>query len=476
MTPDEFRRHGAEVVEWIARYMERVEELPVLSRVAPGEVRAQLPPHPPEQGEHSLAAMLADVDRIVLPGVTHWQSPGFFAYFPSNASGPAILGELLSAGLGVQGMLWSTSPACTELETHVMDWLVEALGLPAAFRSDGPGGGVIQDTASSAVLCAILAARERTTDGAGNARGGDGSVTVYCSTQTHSSVEKGVAIAGIGRDNLRAIAVDSAFAMRPDELAAAIAADRAASKRPSCVVASVGTTSSNAIDPVAAIAEVCRRHQGEGDQAVWLHVDAAMSGTAALCPELRWIHDGVEDADSYCFNPHKWMLTTFDCSAFWVRDRRPLLAALSILPEYLRNAASESGAVIDYRDWHVQLGRRFRALKLWFVLRWYGLEGLRAMVRAHVALARRFADRVAADAEWELAAPVPLNLVCFRHRGGDAVNQRAMERVNASGEAYLTHTKLDGKLTLRLCVGQARTEARHVERAWELLRAAVASA
>jgi len=465
MTPDEFRRHGAEVVEWIARYMERVEELPVLSRVQPGSVRAQLPPHPPEHGE-PFAAMLADLDRIVMPGITHWQSPGFFAYFPSNGSGPAILGELLSAGLGVQGMLWSTSPACTEVETHVMDWLVEALALPAVFRSDGPGGGVIQDTASSAVLCAILAARERATDGAGNARGGDGSVTVYCSTQTHSSVEKGVAIAGIGRDNLRAIAVDAAFAMRPEDLAAAIAADRAAGKRPSCVVATVGSTSSNAIDPVAAIAEVCRNER------VWLHVDAAMSGTAALCPELRWIHDGVEHADSYCFNPHKWMLTTFDCSAFWVRDRRPLLAALSILPEYLRNAASSSGAVIDYRDWHVQLGRRFRALKLWFVLRWYGLEGLRAMVRAHVALAQRFASWVSADPDWELAAPVPLNLVCFRHRGGDAVNQRILDGVNASGEVYLTHTKLDGKLTLRLCVGQARTEARHVECAWKLLHRA----
>jgi aromatic-L-amino-acid decarboxylase len=467
MTPDEFRRHGNEVVEWIARYMERVEELPVLSRVAPGEVRAQLPQHPPEEGE-PFDAVLADLDRIIVPGLTHWQSPGFFAYFPSNGSGPAILGELLSAGLGVQGMLWSTSPACTELETHVMDWLVEALALPREFRSDGPGGGVIQDTASSAVLCAILAARERTSGGATNARGGDGSLTVYCSTQTHSSVEKGVAVAGIGVDHLREVEVDSAFAMQPQALAAAIAADRAAGKRPSCVVATVGSTSSNAIDPVAAIAEICAR------EGVWLHVDAAMSGTAALCPELRFVHAGVERADSYCFNPHKWMLTTFDCSAFWVRDRRPLLAALSILPEYLRNAASASGAVIDYRDWHIQLGRRFRALKLWMVLRWYGLAGLRAMVRSHVELAHRFASWVEADPDWEVAAPVPLNLVCFRHRGGDAANQRAMDAVNASGEAYLTHTKLDGKLTLRLCVGQARTEARHVERAWELLRAGAA--
>ena len=365
-------------------------------------------------------------------------------------------------------MLWSTSPACTEVETHVMDWLVEALGLPAAFRSDGKGGGVIQDTASSSNLCALLAARERA-GGAGNGRGDDGALTVYCSTQTHSSVEKGVAIAGLGRQNLRVLPVDAAFAMRVDELVAAIAADRAAGRRPSCVVATVGTTSSNAIDPLPAIAEVCRREN------VWLHVDAAMSGTAALCPELRWTHAGVEHADSYCFDPHKWMGATFDCSAFWVRDRAPLLAALSILPEYLRNAATQSGAVIDYRDWHVQLGRRFRALKLWFVLRWYGLAGLRAMVRAHVELAQRFASWVEAEADWEVAAPVPLDLVCFRHRGGDAVNQRTMDAVNASGEAFLTHTRLDGKLTLRLCVGQLRTEERNVERAWELLRAAAAS-
>ncbi|HEV8628686.1 MAG TPA: pyridoxal-dependent decarboxylase [Thermoanaerobaculia bacterium] len=465
MTPDEFRRHGREVVEWIARYMERVEELPVLSRVQPGEIRAQLPAHPPEHGE-PFDAVLADLDRVVLPGITHWQSPNFFAYFPSNGSGPAILGDLLSAGLGVQGMLWSTSPACTELEMQVMDWLVEALGLPATFRTDGPGGGVIQDTASSAVLCAILAARERATAGASNARGCDGTLTVYCSTQTHSSVEKAVAIAGLGREHLRAVPVDAAFAMRPEALAEVMAADRAAGLTPTCVVATVGSTSSNALDPLPPIADVSRRHRA------WLHVDAAMSGTAALCPELRWIQQGVELADSYCFNPHKWMLTTFDCSAFWVADRRPLLLALSILPEYLRNAASESGAVIDYRDWHVQLGRRFRALKLWLVLRWYGLEGLRALVRHHVALTQRFAAQVAADPDWELAAPVPLNLVCFRHRGGDEVNQRIMERVNRSGAAYLTHTKLDGKLTLRLCAGQARTEARHVEKAWQLLRAA----
>ena len=384
MTPDELRRYGAEVLDWVARYHERIESFPVLSRVAPGEVRAQLPEHPPEHGER-FAAMLADVERVLLPGLTHWQSPGFFAYFPGNTSGPSILGELLSAGIAVQGMLWSTSPSCTELETLVLDWLAEALALPAAFRSDGAGGGVIQDTASTAVLCALVVAREQATGGRSNFTGCDGSLTVYGSTQAHSSLDKGVAIAGIGRDNLRAIPVDAAYAMRPDALAEAIAADRAAGKRPCCVVASIGTTSSTAIDPLPAIGEICRR------EGVWLHVDAAMAGTAALCPELRWIQQGLERADSYAMNPHKWMMTNLDCTAFWVADRKALIGAMSILPEYLRNPATESGAVIDYRDWHIQLGRRFRSLKLWLVLRWYGLEGIRALVRNHVAIAGRFA-------------------------------------------------------------------------------------
>jgi aromatic-L-amino-acid decarboxylase len=366
-------------------------------------------------------------------------------------------------------MLWSTSPACTELESHVLDWLVEALGLPAAFRCGGPGGGVIQDSASSANLCALLAARERAGWSREGAPGAVAPLVVYATAHTHSSVEKGALVAGLAASQVRAVPVDAAFAMRPEALAAAIAEDRAAGRVPCCVVATVGTTSSNAIDPLRALGEIARR------EGVWLHVDAAMSGTAALCPELRWIQDGVELVDSYCFDPHKWMLTSFDCSVLWVADRRPLLDALSVLPEYLRNAASQSGAVIDYRDWHVPLGRRFRALKLWMVLRWYGLEGLRAMVRGHVALARRFVSWVEADPDWELAAPVPLNLVCFRHRGGDAVNQAAMDAVNRSGEAFLTHTRLDGRLTLRLSIGQARTEERHVARAWELLRAATAS-
>jgi aromatic-L-amino-acid decarboxylase len=407
--------------------------------------------------------MLADVDRIIMPGITHWQSPGFFAFFPSNASAPSILGELLSAGLGVQGMLWLTSPACTELETHVLDWVVEMLDLPAAFRSSGAGGGVIQDTASSATLCALLAARERATSFASNARGVPAGLVVYASSQAHSSVEKDVKIAGLGRESLRLIDVDGSFAMRPDTLEAAIRTDLAAGRTPCFACATVGTTSAGAIDPLPAIAEICRRH------GIWLHVDGAMAGTAAVCPELRFVHDGLEAADSYCFNPHKWMFTNFDCDCFWVADRAALIRTLSILPAYLENAPTASGAVIDYRDWHVPLGRRFRALKLWFVIRHYGVEGLRHHVREHVRLARLFTEWVRADDRFELALDPPLNLVCFRHRGGDAINQAIVDGVNATGKMYLTSTKLGGHLTLRMSIGQAETEDRHVRQAWALI-------
>ncbi len=465
MSPEEFRRHGHAVVDWIADYQKRVEELPVLSRAKPGEVRAQLPPHPPEQGE-PFERVMEDVERIILPGVTHWQSPNFFAYFPANASGPSILGELLSAGLGVQGMLWATSPACTELETHVLDWLVELMGLPAKFRSDGPGGGVIQDTASSAALCALLAARERATGFASNARGCDGRLTAYASTQTHSSVLKGIRIAGIGDANFRAVETDAAYALRPDCLREAVRKDKAAGKVPFFACATVGTTSSNGMNPLAAIAEVCR------EEGLWLHVDGAMAGTAALCPEFRHFFDGLEGADSYCFNPHKWMFTNFDCDCFWVADRAALIKTLSILPEYLKNKATESGAVIDYRDWHIPLGRRFRALKLWFVLRHYGAEGLRALVREHIRLAQTFAGWVRDSKDFELAVEPPLNLVCFRRKGGDDRNKALMERLNGSGNLYLTHTVLDGKFTLRLCVGQTHTAERHVEAAWRAIQAA----
>ena len=443
--------------------MEEVESYPVLSDVAPGELRARLPAAPPTEGE-PLERWLADVDELIMPGITHWQSPNFYAFFSANASGPAILGELLSAGLGVQGMLWATSPACTELETHMLDWLVAMLELPRRFLSSSSGGGVIQDTASSAALCALLAARERVTAGDGNRQGLGTRLTAYTSSQAHSSIEKAAGIAGIGRDNLRLLPVDEAYAMRAPVLAETIAADRAAGATPFFVCATLGTTSSHAFDPLPEIAAICRR------EGLWLHVDAAHAGTAALCPEHRGMHDGLEDADSYCFNPHKWMLTNFDCDCFWVADRKSLVDALSVLPEYLRNTATESGKVIDYRDWQVPLGRRFRALKLWFVIRHYGVQGLQAHVRRHVAAAAWFAERVGTSERLELAAPPRLNLVCFRHRDGDEASERLLERLNGSGRMYLSHTRLAGRYALRMAIGATTTRQQHVEQAWALVR------
>jgi aromatic-L-amino-acid/L-tryptophan decarboxylase len=465
MTPDEFRRCGRAVVDWIADYYERIESFPVLSQVQPGEIRGSLPTEPPVHGE-PFEELLKDVNELILPGITHWQSPNFFAYFPANASGPAILGDLLSAGLGVQGMLWATSPACTELETHVLDWMADMLGLPPKFKSTSAGGGVIQDTASSAVLCALLVARERATAYQTNEAGCDRTLVAYASTQAHSSIEKAVKIAGIGRRNLRLIDVDERYAMRPAALAEQIRSDRAVGMLPCFVAATVGTTSSNAIDPLLEIGRICR------EEGIWLHVDGAMAGTAALCPEFRYIQDGLEYADSYAFNPHKWMFTNFDCDCFYVADRAGLIQTLSILPEYLRNKATESGAVFDYRDWHVQLGRRFRSLKLWFVIRHYGVEGLRHHVRRHIELAQQFAEWVRASEQFELAAPVPLNLVCFRHRDGDEASRQIAERLNRSGKLYLTHTVLGGRYTLRLCVAQTNTDVRHVEAAWREIQAA----
>ena len=463
MPPEDFRRYGRAVVDWIADYYENIESYPVLSKAKPGEIRASLPADPPKEGE-DFDEILKDMEKRIIPGVTHWQSPNFFAFFPANASGPAILGELLSAGLGVQGMLWATSPACTELETHVLDWVVDMLALPKKFKSNDTGGGVIQDSASSASLCALLAARERVTDYTCNEKGADNRLTAYTSNQAHSSIEKAVGIAGTGRENLRLIEVDSNFAMRPDELSKKIKADRQAGRTPFFVSATVGTTSSNGMDPLPEIGRICQ------EENLWLHVDAAMSGTAALCPEYRYIHEGLELADSYCFNPHKWMFTNFDCDCFYVADRAALVKTLSILPEYLRNKATESGAVIDYRDWHIPLGRRFRSLKLWFVIRHYGIEGLQYHVRQHVELAQNFVSWIKESDRFELAAPAPLNLVCFRHVGGDEINQKLVERLNQSGNIYLTHTSLNGRYTLRFCVGQTNTEARHVENAWKQIQ------
>ncbi len=463
MTPEEFRKWGREVIDWVADYYEAVESYPVLSTVRPGDIRKSLPADPPVRGE-TFDAILKDINDAILPGITHWQSPNFFAFFPANTSGPAILGELISAGLGVQGMLWATSPACTELETHVMDWVAEMLGLPEQFTSRGSGGGVIQDSASSASLCALLAGRERTTRYQSNKAGCDGNLTLYTSTQAHSSIEKAARIAGIGCDNIRLIPVDETFALRPDRLAERIREDRKAGKIPCFVSATVGTTSSNAMDPLPEIGKICR------EEDIWFHVDGAMSGTAAICPEYRYIHEGIEFADSYCFNPHKWMFTNFDCDCFFVADRAALIQTLSVLPEYLRNKATESGAVIDYRDWHIPLGRRFRSLKLWFVIRYYGIEGLQHHIRRHIDLAQHFAGWIKASDRFALAAPAPLNLVCFRHMGDDELNRKLLERLNQSGKLYLTHTVLDDRFTLRFCIGQTHTQEAHVQAAWEQIQ------
>ncbi|MFV1967207.1 MAG: aspartate aminotransferase family protein [Pirellulaceae bacterium] len=463
MTPEEFRTHGHQVIDWIADYLSRVEQYPVLSQVQPGDVRAMLPPEPPDQGE-AFDRIMADVESVVMPGITHWQSPNFFAFFPANHSGPSILGDLLASGLGVQGMLWATSPSCTELETHVLDWMAGMLGLPEKFHSHASGGGVIQDSASSATLCALLAARERATEFATNRQGVRSSLVAYTSAQAHSSIEKAMMIAGLGTENLRLIDVDQEFRMRPDALATAIESDREAGKRPCFTAATVGTTSTGAIDPVEEIGPICRQY------GLWLHVDAAMAGTAAICPEYRWVLQGLEGADSFCFNPHKWMFVNFDCDCFFVANRSSLIRTLSILPEYLKNKATESGGVIDYRDWQIPLGRRFRSLKLWFVIRHFGVEGLQQRIREHVRLAQQFAEWVRDDDGFELAAPAPLNLICFRHRGGDDVNQRIMNELNQSGKLYLTHTRLHHRLTIRMSIGQSDTRFEHVKRAWDLIR------
>jgi aromatic-L-amino-acid decarboxylase len=460
----EFRARGHELIDWIAEHLEGIERLRVSPAVAPGDVRAQLPAHPPASPE-SWDAVRRDLDEVIVPGIVHWQHPSFFAYFPSNTSYPSILGELLAAGLGVQGMSWVTSPACTELETLVLDWMVELLGLPERFRStSATGGGVIQGSASEATLVAILSARWRASEGAVNRDGDTTRLVAYATAQAHSSIEKGLRVAGIGSDRMRVVPHDSDFAMDVDALASTVAADRAAGLVPVIVCATRGTTSSLAFDPTPAIAAVCREH------GMWLHVDAAMSGIAALEASLRWVNDGLELADSYCTNAHKWMGVNFDCDLYWTADRTALLGALSILPEYLRSAAAESGAAVDYRDWQVPLGRRFRALKLWLTLRLDGVEPIRAMIRRHVELTQRLAQLVDEDDRFEVVAPHPLNLLVVRLTAGDEATDALIAAANATGEVLLTRTVLDGRVALRISIGATRTEWHHVEAAWRLLQ------
>jgi aromatic-L-amino-acid decarboxylase len=466
--PETVRREGYRGVDWIADYQSHPERYPVLSRVAPGDIRRSLPAAPPEQGE-PFAAILADFDRLILPGITHWNHPGFFAYFAITGSGPGVLAEFLSAALNAQGMLWRTSPSVTELEEVALGWLRQLMGLPDTFE------GVIYDTASVSSLHALATAREAAVSGV-RASGMAGRpdlprYRVYCSDQAHSSIDKAVILLGLGHDALRKIPSDDQFRMRADALGEAMAEDRRAGIVPMAVVATVGTTSTTSVDPVEAIAGVCER------EGAWLHLDCAYGGAAAILPEYRWILKGADRADSLVMNPHKWLFTPFDLSAFYCRRMDLLRQAFSLTPEYLRTA--ETGAVRSLMDTGVQLGRRFRALKLWAILRYFGAAGIRERLAEHIRLARLFAGWVDEDPDFERLAPVPFSVVCFRAkpRGRawtedelETLNERLLDALNATGEVFLSHTKLNGRFTLRLAVGNLRTEQRHVERAWQLAR------
>ncbi len=461
MNKNEFIKHGYELVDWLADYLDGgVGELPACPRVAPGEIRDRIPGSPPKEGE-PMARLIEDFHEIILPGMTHWQHPSWFAYFPANNSPPSVLAELITAGMGAQCMVWQTSPAAQELEEVVLDWLRQMLGLP-----DGMSG-VIQDTASTATLCALVTAREKATDYQANEEGLVPRLVVYASEEAHSSVEKGAKIAGYGRANVRYIPTDDSFAMIPEKLNAAIAEDKARGLVPTCVVATVGTTSSTAVDPLSPIGEICREHD------LWLHVDSAFAGTAAMLPEKRWILDGVEHADSFVFNPHKWMLTNFDCSAYFVKDAGLLTRTFEIHPEYLKTGVDAE--VKNYRDWGIQLGRRFRALKLWFVIRSYGVEGLCEIFREHIRLAELFREWVAEHDDFEQMAPVNLSTVCFRLNDGRAeddlndLNRRYYEELSKRDDLHLTHTSLKSRYVLRMSIGSRLTEERHVRRAFEIM-------
>lgn len=474
MTPEDFRHYGHRVVDWVADYLRDVDEYPVLSRVSPGEVAARLPQSPP-QGPEPMDRILADLDEVIMPGITHWNHPAFFAYFSITGSGPGILGELISAALNVNGMLWKTSPSATELEEVTLDWLCQMLGLPAAFR------GIIMDTASMSSLVAIAAARERVPGLFVRREGLSGRpdaprLRLYISEQAHSSIEKGAIALGVGQAGVRKIPTDDAFRMNPVALARAVEEDLEVGWTPFFVAATVGTTSTTSIDPVPAIAEVCREY------GLWLHVDGAYGGVAAIAPEFRHVLEGCEHADSVVVNPHKWLFTPIDCSAFFVRDPVLLKQAFSLVPEYLKTA--EQDAVNNYMDWGVQLGRRFRALKLWMIIRYFGHKGLAARIREHIGLGQKLARWIDDHPDFERTAPTPFSTVCFRARprrlaGDDSseaesyleqLNADVMAAVNATGRAYLSHTKLNGRYTLRVAIGNLRTTEAHVRRAWELVQ------
>ena len=468
MNSDDFRKHAHETVDWIADYFNQIESYPVRSQAGPGDIIKQIPEKAPLRPE-PFSDIMADFNKIILPGMTHWQSPSFFAYFNANNSFPSILAEMITAAMGAQCMSWQTSPAATELEEMMMRWLGDIIHLPEGFT------GVIQDTASTATLCSILTAREKLSGFRANSEGIEGAaLRVYCSSEAHSSIDKAVSIAGIGSNNLIKIGVDKNFAMDPVALNRQIQNDMKKGFRPLAVIAALGTTGSTAIDPLEKIGTVCRNH------GIWYHIDAAYAGTALMLEKHKHLAEGIRFADTFVFNPHKWMFTNFDCSAYFVRDKDALINTFSILPEYLRTAEGEQ--VNNYRDWGIALGRRFRALKLWFVMRSFGVEGLKERVNAHVSWAAELRDKINSDDCFELLAPVPFATLCFRYLPPgttdeiklNRVNEELMEELNGTGNIYLTHTKLNGRFTLRLVIGQTYQTKRHILEAWELIKTTAA--
>ncbi|MEJ2544120.1 MAG: aminotransferase class V-fold PLP-dependent enzyme [Calditrichaceae bacterium] len=464
MNSSNFRKHAHDIVDWIADYLENVEKYPVKSQVQPKEIYNQLPDSAPEHGE-SMDNIMQDFQKVIIPGITHWQSPNFFAYFPANSSYPSVLAEMLTAALGSQCMIWETSPAAAELEEKVMNWLKEMLDLPESWH------GVIQDTASSSTLCELLNARENVSNYAINKSGfsGNEKFRIYGSSETHSSIDKGVKIAGFGLDNLVKVPVDENRAMQPSALEGAIKTDISKGFKPLCIIATLGTTGTTAIDPIKPIAEICHKYN------IWLHVDAAFSGSALIMPEYRWMAKGLDMADSFVFNPHKWLFTNFDCSAYFVKDKNALINTFSILPEYLKTKTT--GEVNDYRDWGIALGRRFRALKLWFVIRNFGVQGLQERLRYHIQIAKNLEEKINNHKEFELLTKRNINMLCFRYHPDkinddetlNQLNENLLHSLNQTGKIFLTHTKIKNRYTLRLVIGQTNVTEDQVNKAWELI-------
>lgn len=465
MDNQEFREQAHKMVDWMADYLDTIEDRQVKPTITPKSIYNQIEDHAPQNGE-SMNLIFKDFEQKIVPGMTHWQHPNFHAYFPGNSSYPSILAEMLTATMGAQCMVWDTSPAAAELEERVMEWLHDMIGLPNGWV------GCIQDTASTATLSAILSAREKFTNYQVNTDGfkGDHTMRVYCSSQTHSSIDKSVKIAGIGINNLVKVEVDSSLAMKPADLEKSISNDVANGLHPICVIASIGTTGTTAIDPLKPIVDICKKYN------IWLHIDAAYAGTALVLEEYRWMIDGMEDADSFVFNPHKWMFTNFDCSAYYVKDKRTLLNTFEIMPEYLKTKFDKE--VNNYRDWGIPLGRRFRALKLWFVIRNYGVEGIKGRIKEHISMSRELAKKIDIHPHFEQLVPLNFNMICFRYHPNDindpnelnALNKKFLNSLNDTGEVYMTHTKIEGQYTIRMVIGQTYVQQQHVDKAWNIIQ------